>query len=316
MFSRWILSNVPPLVVLLGLVVLIAGGAVLVQMYVRHRFPRQKGGDHNDAIRFAFGVVGFVFAFFTGFVVSAMWSQVNIAGVNARTEGVAAVQMARDLTVFDKADSDRIRQSLLEYERAAVAEWPIAASGHSFPDADNALKRLYAAYEEVQPRTDTQKTFLGSSFTNLDKISEARTERVLQARTDIGPPWSLWAVILLTSGLLVGCAIAYGVEQPAVHYTMVATVGVLVAANLFLVLELSHPLIGKVVTSPEPLREVIHFLSSPRHSRSTRLPFICDGERTLSNSPTPDGDSFLTLAIVYSSFLNQKQPQSPTTSKR
>ena len=66
-----------------------------------------------------------MFAFFTGFVVSAMWSQVNSAGVMARTEGAAAVQMARDLSVFDRADSDRIRQSLLEYECAAVAEWPI-----------------------------------------------------------------------------------------------------------------------------------------------------------------------------------------------
>jgi hypothetical protein len=263
LLSRWIVSNVPSWLVLLGLVVFVAGGAVLVQMYVRHRFPRLKGGEHNDAIKFAFGVVGFVFAFFTGFVVSAMWGQVNSAGVMARTEGAAAVQMARDLSVFERADSDRIRQSLLEYERAAVAEWPIAASGDSFPEADNALKRLYTAYEEVQPRTDTQKTLLGASFTNLDKISQARTERVLQARTDIGPPWSLWAVIFLTSGLLVGCAIVYGVEQPALHYTIVAIVGVLVAANLFLVLELSHPFIGKIATSPEPLRDVIQFLSSP-----------------------------------------------------
>ena len=262
MLSRWILSNVPSWLVLLGLVVLVAGGALLVQTYVRHRFPRLKGDEHNDAIRFAFGVVGFVFAFFTGFVVSAMWGQINVADDRTRTEGAVAMQMARDLTVFDKADSDRIRQSLVEYERAAVAQWPIAASGHSSPEADNALTRLYTAYEQVQPRTDIQKTFLGASFTNLDKISQARTERVFQARTDTGPPWSLWAVIFLTSGLLIGCAIVYGVEKPAIHYAMVATVGVLVAVNLFLVLELSHPFIGKIATSPEPLRDVIQFLSS------------------------------------------------------
>lgn len=261
--NRWILSNVPSWLVLLGLVVLVAGGATLVQMSVRRRFPRLKGGEHNDALRFAFGVVGFVFAFFIGFCVSAMWGQINSADAKARTEGAAAVQMARDLTVFDKADSDRIRQSLLDYERAAIAEWPIAASGHSFPEADHALKRLYTAYEEVQPRTDTQKTFLGTSFTNLDKISQARTERVFQARTDTGPPRSLWAVIFLTSGLLLGCTIVYGVEQPTVQYMTIAIVGVLVAANLFLVLELSYPFIGKISTSPEPLRDVIQFLSSP-----------------------------------------------------
>ena len=44
---------------------------------------------------------------------------------------------------------------------------------------------------------------------------------------------------------------------------MVATVGVLVAANLFLVLELAHPFVGELGTSPEPLRDVIEVLSEP-----------------------------------------------------
>ena len=85
---------------------------------------------------------------------------------------------------------------------------------------------------------------------------------MLQARTDIGPPWSLWAVIFLTSALLLGCAIIYGVEKPTTHYTMVAILGVLVGAQLFLVLELSHPFVGEIGTSPEPLREVVRVLEA------------------------------------------------------
>lgn len=259
--SHWLVSNFPSWLLLLGLIVLVSGGAVLVLVFFRRRFPGPKEDEHNDVTKFAFGVIGFVFAFFVGFVVSAMWGQISNADGKARTEGAAGVQLARDVTVFDNADGDRIRQSLLEYERAAVTEWPLAASGHLYPEADKALGRLYTAYEQAQPRTDTQKTFLASSFSNLDKLSQARTERVLQARTDVGPPWSLWAVIFVTSGLLLGCAIAYGVESPAKHYAMVATLGVLVAAELFLVVELSHPFVGEIATSPEPLREVIQVLS-------------------------------------------------------
>ncbi len=259
--SRWLVSNLPSWLILVGLIVVVAGGAVLIQLFVRRRFPGLNSDEHNDAMRFAFGVVGFVFAFFVGFVVSAMWGQINGADGKSRIEGAAGVQLARDLTVFDKADSDRIRQSLLEYERAALTEWPVAANAGSFPEADNALQRLYTAYTQVQPRTDGQTRLLITSFSNLDKMSQARTERVLQARTDVGPPWSLWAVIFLTSGLLLGCAIVYGVEKPAMHYAMVATLGMLVAAELFLVVQLSHPYIGEIATSPEPLREVIHVLS-------------------------------------------------------
>jgi hypothetical protein len=87
-------SNVPPWLTFLGVIVLVAGGAVLVLVYVRHRFPRPEVAEHNDAIRFAFGVVGVVFAFFTGFVASAMWGEITGADSRARAEGAAAMQMA------------------------------------------------------------------------------------------------------------------------------------------------------------------------------------------------------------------------------
>jgi hypothetical protein len=260
--SLWMVSHIPPLLLLLGLVLVIAGGAVLIQRFVRRRFPRLTQDAHNDATKFAYGVIGFVYAFFIGFVVSAMWGQIGNADAKARIEGAAGVQLAKDLTMFEQADRYRLRQSLVDFENAAVIEWPLAASGQSYREADNAIQRLYTSYTQVQPKNDTQRTFLATSFANLDKVSQARTERVLQARTDIGPPWSLWAVIFLTSALVLGCAIIYGVENPAIHYPMVATVGVLVAANLFLVLQLSHPYVGEMATSPDPLREVIRVADS------------------------------------------------------
>ena len=41
-----------------------------------------------------------------------------------------------------------------------------------------------------------------------------------------------------------------------------AIVAIIVATNLFLVIELSHPYIGRVV-SPDPLQEVVSVLSTP-----------------------------------------------------
>ena len=260
--SRWIVSYIPAWLLLIGLIVLIAGGAVLTQAYVRRRFPALTGDEHNDVTKFTYGFIGFVYAFFIGFVVSSMWGQINTADGDARAEGAAAVQMAGDLNVFEQVDSDRLRQSLLAYERAAVAEWSGAGDARS-PEADSALAGLYTAYEQVQAKTDTQKTFLATSFSNLDKISQARTVRLLTAREDTGPPWPLWAVIFLTSGMVLGTVVIYGVEKPVLHYPMVAVVGVIVATNLFLVLELAHPYIGDVSTSSDPLQEVDWVLTQP-----------------------------------------------------
>jgi hypothetical protein len=172
------------------------------------------------------------------------------------------VELATSLRVFDQPDRDRIRQSLLDFENAAITEWSEAADGRHHPPADEALARLRSDYAKVQTQTSAQDAVLRASFANLDSLSQTRTQRVLQARTDNGPSWSLWAVIFITSGLLLGCAIIYGVEKPATHYTMVVILGVLVGAQLFLVLELPHAFIGEIGTSPEPLREVIRVLSA------------------------------------------------------
>ena len=86
-------------------------------------------------------------------MINAMRGQIHGADARAATEGSAAMQQAKSLTVFDKADSDRIRQNLLEYVRASDAQWPIVASDQIYPKADNALHRLYTHTEKSSRAT-------------------------------------------------------------------------------------------------------------------------------------------------------------------
>jgi hypothetical protein len=182
-------------------------------------------------------------------------------GTNARLSSPNGIALDAAGLALLFADGDRIRKSLLSYGRAAEAEWPMVARGQSLPEADQALTALYQSYQELIPRTDIQKSFLSTSLANLDKLSQSRTERIIEGTNDVGPTWPLWAVIFLTSGLVMGCTIVYGVEKPAMHYPMVAIVGAMVAANLFLVLELSNPFVGDISTSPEALHRVIEVLT-------------------------------------------------------
>lgn len=260
--SGWIVSQIPPGLLLVGLIVLVAGGAMLLVTVIRRRFPALTRDEHNDVTKFTYGFIGFIYAFFIGFVVSSMWGQDNAADANARAEGAAAVEMARNLDAFPKADSDHIRQSLLAYEQAAIAEWD-DGRGSRTPAADTALAQLSAAYRQADASTDNRKSVLATSYANLDKISQARTVRLLTAREDTGPPWPLWAVIFLTSAMVVGTVVIYGVEKAGMHYPMVAIVGLIVATNLFLILELSHPFLGGIATTSDPLREVVSILTQP-----------------------------------------------------
>ncbi|WP_179475442.1 bestrophin-like domain [Mycolicibacterium vinylchloridicum] len=260
--SGWIVSHIPPGLLLVGLIVAITGGAMLLVTAVRRWFPALTRDEHNDVTKFTYSFIGFIYAFLIGFVVSSMWGQISTADANARAEGAAAVEMARNVDVFEKADADRIRQALIGYEKAAIAEWD-SGLGTRSPEADAALARLSAAYHEVNATTDSQKSLLATSYANLDKVSQARTVRLLTAREDTGPPWPLWAVIFLTSAMVVGTVVIYGVEKAGMHYPMVAIVGLIVATNLFLILELSHPFIGGISTTNDPLYEVVSVLTGP-----------------------------------------------------
>jgi hypothetical protein len=99
--SWWLVTHIPSGLLLISLIAIIAGGAALIQRYVRRRFPSLKGDAHNDGTKFTYGFIGFFYAFFIGFVINSMWGQNNAADANARAEGAAAAQMARDAVVFE-----------------------------------------------------------------------------------------------------------------------------------------------------------------------------------------------------------------------
>ena len=201
-----------------------------------------------------------MYAFFVGFVVSAMWGQIGNADSKARIEGAAAVQLANDLTVFDKADGDRVRQSLVDFENAALMEWPLAASGQSYPEADSALRRLYTAYTQSSRRT----RFKRQSSVLLSQTSTRSARREQNGcfrpaptlgrhgrcgRSSSSPAhWSSDAQSSTASRI-----------PPCTTPWLEA---LLVATNLFLVLELSHPFVGEMATSPEPLRQAVSIAAS------------------------------------------------------
>ncbi|KDE98921.1 hypothetical protein Y900_008145 [Mycolicibacterium aromaticivorans JS19b1 = JCM 16368] len=261
--SGWLVSNVPPGLLLVGLIVVIAGGAMLIARVIRRRFPALTRDEHNDVTKFTYTFIGFIYAFLIGFMSSSMWGQISAADANARAEGAAAIEMARDLVAFDKSDADRLRRSLLDYEKSAIAEWE-RGPGTRSPGTDDALAQLMSAYRQVTATTDSQKTVLSTSYANLDKMSQARTVRLLTAREDTGPPWPLWAVIFLTSALVLGTVVIYGVDKAGLHYPMVAIVGLIVATNLFLLVEASHPYIGGISTTPDPLYEAVSVITGQR----------------------------------------------------
>jgi Protein of unknown function (DUF4239) len=242
--NRWLVIHIPSWWLLMALVVGIIGAALALRAFLRRRFPKLGEGEQNDVLIFGFAVVGGVYAIITGFIIILLWGEVSHAADLAQTEGAHAVQMARDTARFDEPVRERLRQDLLAYQQAALAEFEeVSKGGHTFT-AEAALARLRASYAAIQPRDDNQRAALTDSLESLKQTSLARTQRVLIAEEDVGPPLAVWTVIFLTSGLVVGFAVFFGESRAQLHIPIIVAVCVLVATNLFLITELAFPYLG------------------------------------------------------------------------
>ncbi|OBA99256.1 hypothetical protein A5662_15465 [Mycobacteriaceae bacterium 1482268.1] len=242
--SRWLVTHIPSWWLLIALVVGIVGVAIGVQTLLRRRFPKVTEGKQNDVLVFGFAVVGVVYAIIMGFLISVLWGEVTHASNLAQTEGSYAIQMARYTEAFDEPVRSRLREDLLEYQRALLVEFDEVSRGGKLFTAEGALERLRATYAEIQPRDDIQRAALAGSLDSLKETTLDRTQRVLIAEEDVGPPPAIWTVIILTSTLVLAFAIFFGEAQARMHTLIVATIGVLVAGNIFLVMELAYPYLG------------------------------------------------------------------------
>lgn len=242
--SRWLVTHIPSWWLLIGLVVGIVSVAIGLHILVRHLFPRVDEGVQNDILRFGFAVVGVVYAIMMGFLINVLWGEVTHASNLAQTEGAQAIQMARYAAAFDEPARGRLRHDILEYQNAILKEFDEVSKGGKAFAAEGALMRLSATYAEIQPRDNDQRAALASSLDSLKQTSLARTQRILVAEEDAGPPPAIWTVIIVTSTLMLTFAIFYGDVHARMHTLIIATIGVLVAANIFLILELAYPYLG------------------------------------------------------------------------
>ena len=108
-----------------------------------------------------------------------------------------------------------------------------AAIGHSTPEADNALTRLFTAYQHPAPRNEITGPSSATSISiptswarhhgTARLSSTPRCCSTAQTSAHLG---GCRAVDLPDQRAVLGCAIFYGGEKPAVHSAMVANLGV------------------------------------------------------------------------------------------
>ena len=248
------LSSLPWWAILpLSLLTVVAASSVLRAVITR------VVGDHADRaaaiaapLMPAFGVL---FAFLSGFAITAMWSAHSTVESSITMEAQAATTLAWASTATG-ADTAAIQGALLTYLDAQIdEEWDDLATADTHVAVQSpqlqGLERTVRASTANQSMASSAATEL---LTSVDQVSSHRAERVSAAGRSM--PTALFLALVLTGLALCLNALTLSGTGTSRARVVSASILVVVAVDLAVLLILAGPFVGSQRVSNDALQAV------------------------------------------------------------
>jgi hypothetical protein len=256
LMQRYLLLQVPVVLLAVMLVVVFVGAALLGMSFVRRRTEFESLEAHKDVAGFLIAVVGALYSVLLAFVVVSVWESFEDAERVALRESELVVSLYRDADAFP-SDRESLRTSIRGYAESVVDdEWPsMAEDQREAPETDVALSRVFNGYRTVDPQGPAEDVFLRNALDRLDDVTESRRERIAAAATELPRP--LWTVLLAGCVITIGFTLLFPVRNARVQAVMVGALAAMTALMLFLVLSLDLPFTGDLAVKPTAMNEAI-----------------------------------------------------------
>jgi hypothetical protein len=234
-------------------------GPILVRRYVKLGQLR----TNNEVAGFKFATVGVLYAVLLAFAVIVVWEKFNQAESEVAKEAGAAATVFRLTRGIDSEHGTAIRKAATDYLTSAIAsDWPAMANGMQSRATTEALNEVYRAVLKFHSFGTDEGLILAEILRQVDRISEARRERLVMADGIV--PGIIWLVLFGGAFLTVGFTLFFGTENLRAQVLMTGALSVLIFAGLLTVVAIDHPFAGTVKVGPEALAAVVKdFVDTP-----------------------------------------------------
>ncbi|MFD8594012.1 hypothetical protein ACFV1L_03310 [Kitasatospora sp. NPDC059646] len=225
--------------VLLGILLLTAGGMFLVQRHAS--VPARE--SCNDVAGFIFAAVGAFYAVLVAFVVIVVWENTSTAKVTTFEEAdeLAGVYwMSRQMPL---PEGGQLEGLTLSYAHAVVdTEWRLMADHRSDPAATALMYKIRDSALSFQPSTDQESTIYQNLVQHVDGLASKRRAR-LNLIADCVPPL-LWAALIAGAVVTIAFTFLFGLSNTWVHLAMVLSLAGLIGLSLIAIKEMNYPFDG------------------------------------------------------------------------
>jgi Protein of unknown function (DUF4239) len=228
-----------------------AAVCLLALTLVRRSVTIQRLETHHEVAGFLIGIVGVVYAVLLAFVVIVVWERYNDAGRGVAQEANQIGDLWQMAGGFGPELQTQARGSLVAYARAVIdTEFASMRQEEASREAEAAFARIWNVYRSAEPRSETEKALFDESLATMNVLSDARQTRLHEARDHT--PGVVWAALFGGAAITIGFTFLFQLKSFSLQLVMTASVVVLIALVLFLIIALNRPFGGVLPLDADP----------------------------------------------------------------
>ena len=252
-----------PTWVLILLLLLLTALAMAAPLVIRRWIPLEQLRTNNEVAGFKFAVIGVLYAVLLAFAVIIAWERFFDAEKALASESGAAATIYRLSAGLGEPAAAAVRRHLEVYLKSVLRDdWPAMALGHSSHTTNVALNVLYREVVQYRPADLQQADVQNDLFRELDRLTEARRERIVMASGTV--PGMIWFVLLFGGGLTIAFTFFFGAQNVMTQSQMTGILAALIFSAVLVIIAIDRPFTGSVVVSKEPIESVLEdFQTAP-----------------------------------------------------
>ena len=246
-----------------GLLLLAAIGiTVALFFWIEKRWPAAARMQHNEIIGWQLNILGTVYAIILGFMLYTTWNAFQAAKQNAGAESTALVNMARIGRALPQAQSGLLWDLAREYASVVITqEWPAMQRSQFVPASGEAIDRMWATLNSVQPKTAAEQAALDHALSEMSNLADHRRVRRIEMMDSL--PAILWLVLDSGGVLLLLCCCLLGSHQIKLHLFLVIALAFTLTLLLLAMAAIDRPYQGWLHVPVQAFQAAASTLGSP-----------------------------------------------------
>jgi hypothetical protein len=218
-------------------------------LLMRRLWPASQRREHNEIIGWQVSVLGTTYAVIMGFMLYAVWTDLNSAEMTADSEANSLVSIFRLSEGLAPADRDQIQKLARDYTDAMLNdEWPAMSRGYLSASGHRVMEQLWATTMQAKPASLAEQTSFNHVLSELTKMTEYRRLRELQSKSKL--PVILWIVLIVGGMITTMSSCLFGTDNFKLHAIQVFSLSLLLALALVAIADIDRPFRGAVHVNP------------------------------------------------------------------